>query len=62
VTKDRLPLAGPVPGETGLWVACGYSGHRNVLGLACGELVAHAILGQPTGGLDLFDPARLLGA
>jgi glycine/D-amino acid oxidase-like deaminating enzyme len=60
VTKDRLPLAGPVPGRDGLWVTCGYSGHGNVLGLACGELVASAILGQPAPELQLFDPARLL--
>jgi glycine/D-amino acid oxidase-like deaminating enzyme len=59
-TADRLPLAGQAPGRDGLWVACGYSGHGNVLGLACGELVAGAILGRPTPELDLFDPARLL--
>jgi len=57
---DRLPLAGPVPGRDGLWVAAGYSGHGNVLGLACGELVAGAILGRPPPELQLFDPARLL--
>jgi glycine/D-amino acid oxidase-like deaminating enzyme len=41
-------------------VACGYSGHGNVLGLTCGELVAHAILGRPDAELQLFEPARLL--
>jgi gamma-glutamylputrescine oxidase len=60
VTEDRLPLAGPVPGRGGLWVACGYSGHGNVHGLACGELVALAILGQASPELQLFDPARRL--
>jgi gamma-glutamylputrescine oxidase len=60
VTEDPLPLVGRVPGQQGLWVACGYSGHGNVLGLACGELVAHAILGRPDPLLELFDPARLL--
>jgi gamma-glutamylputrescine oxidase len=58
-TEDRLPLAGPIPGREGLWVAAGYSGHGNVLGLACGELVAGAILGRPPPELQLFDPARL---
>ena len=58
-TEDRLPLAGPVPGRDGLWVAAGYSGHGNVLGLACGELVAEAVLGRPPPELQLFDPARL---
>ena len=59
-TADQLPLAGPVPGREGLWVAAGYSGHGNVLGLACGELVAQAVLGQPAPELQLFDPARAL--
>jgi gamma-glutamylputrescine oxidase len=59
-TEDRLPLAGPIPGREDLWVAAGYSGHGNVLGLACGELVAGAILGRPPPELRLFDPARLL--
>ena len=58
-TADRLPLAGAVPEHDGVWVACGYSGHGNVLGLACGELVAGAILGDAP-GLELFDPARLV--
>jgi gamma-glutamylputrescine oxidase len=60
VTDDRLPLVGPVPGRDGAWVAAGYSGHGNVLGLACGELVAEAILGRPPPELRLFDPSRLL--
>jgi gamma-glutamylputrescine oxidase len=59
-TADRLPLAGLVPGHDGLWVAAGYSGHGNVLGFACGDLVAGAILGLPPPELALFDPSRLL--
>jgi glycine/D-amino acid oxidase-like deaminating enzyme len=59
-TDDQRPLAGRIPGHDGLWVAAGYSGHGNVLGLACGELVAGAILGQPPPELRLFDPGRLL--
>ena len=59
-TEDRLPLVGPLPGRDGVWVAAGYSGHGNVLGLACGELVAGAILGRPPPELRLFEPARLL--
>ena len=59
-TPDLMPLAGQVPGHVGVWVAAGYSGHGNVLGLACGELVAQAILGRPAPELELFDPARLL--
>ena len=60
VDADRLPLVGPVPGQDGAWVARGYSGHGNVLGLACGELVANAVLGRGEPELELFDPARLL--
>jgi glycine/D-amino acid oxidase-like deaminating enzyme len=59
-TEDRLPLVGAAPGHDGVWVACGYSGHGNVLGLACGELLAGAILGRPAHELELFEPARLL--
>jgi len=62
LTQDMLPLVGGIPGRDGTWVAAGYSGHGNVLGLMCGELVADAILGRPHPILELFDPARLLGA
>jgi gamma-glutamylputrescine oxidase len=61
-TEDRLPLVGPLPGNDRVWVSVGYSGHGNVMGLACGELVARAILGDPAPELDLFDPARLISA
>lgn len=58
-TPDTNPLVGPMPGRDGVWIAGGYSGHGNVLGLACGELVARAILGERPPELELFDPARL---
>jgi len=57
---DFLPVVGRVPGDARTWVAGGYSGHGNVLGFVCGELVAGAILGRPAPELALFDPARLL--
>ncbi|HLE98719.1 MAG TPA: FAD-dependent oxidoreductase [Gaiellaceae bacterium] len=59
---DFLPVVGRVPGEDGLWVAGGYSGHGNVLGFACGRLVARAILGDRDPLLELFEPSRLLVA
>jgi gamma-glutamylputrescine oxidase len=59
-SPDELPLVGAVPGRNGVWVSRGYSGHGNVLGLACGDLVAKAILGDREPELELFDPARLL--
>ena len=60
LTQDMLPLVGRVPGRDRLWVAAGYSGHGNVLGFACGELVADAILGRGSPQLELLDPARFL--
>ena len=60
VTDDLLPLAGQAPGRDRLWVSCGYSGHGNVLGFACGDLVAQAILARPAPELSLFDPAQAL--
>ena len=58
-TPDLVPLVGPVPGRDGVWVAGGYSGHGNALGLACGDLVARAILGEEPPELEIFAPARL---
>jgi gamma-glutamylputrescine oxidase len=61
LTQDMLPLVGRVPGRDRIWVAAGYSGHGNVLGFACGELVADAILGRGSPQLELLDPARFSG-
>jgi gamma-glutamylputrescine oxidase len=59
LTQDMLPLVGPVPGRDGrVWVAGGYSGHGNVLGFACGGLVADAMAGRESPHLELLDPAR----
>jgi len=60
LTQDMLPLVGPIPGRERVWVAAGYSGHGNVLGFMCGDLVARAMLGDPHPLLDLFAPERLL--
>ena len=60
LVMDFLPVVGRVPGDDRTWVAGGYSGHGNVLGLLCGELVAEAMLGRCAPELTLFDPARLL--
>lgn len=59
LVPDFMPVVGRVPEDGRTWVAGGYSGHGNVLGLACGELVAAAILGRETPLLSLFDPERL---
>jgi gamma-glutamylputrescine oxidase len=60
LVPDLMPVVGPHPGRDGLWVAGGYSGHGNVLGLMCGDLVAQAILGDPHPLLARMAPARLL--
>jgi gamma-glutamylputrescine oxidase len=60
LSQDLLPLVGRVPGHEGAWIAAGYSGHGNVLGFMCGELVASALLGDGDDLLELFSPARLL--
>jgi glycine/D-amino acid oxidase-like deaminating enzyme len=60
LTQDLIPLVGPVPGHDGVWVAAGYSGHGNVFGVLCGELVASALLGRDDPLLQLFAPARIV--
>ena len=60
MVMDFLPVVGRVPGLDNVWVAGGYSGHGNVLGFACGELVAEAITGATRPFADELDPARLL--
>ena len=57
-TADHLPLVGALPGRDGVWVSVGYSGHGNVLGFACGELVAEAILGREDPRLGPLSPER----
>jgi glycine/D-amino acid oxidase-like deaminating enzyme len=60
LVPDLMPVVGQVPGRNGMWAAGGYSGHGNVLGLMCGDLVAQAILGVPHPLLEPMAPARLL--
>ena len=59
---DFLPVVGEVPGGERVWVAGGYSGHGNVLGFLCGDLVARALGGDVDPLLAAFDPGRLLAA
>jgi glycine/D-amino acid oxidase-like deaminating enzyme len=56
-TPDRLPLVGELRGRPGLWVSLGYSGHGNVLALACGERLARTLLGDASVP-PAFDPGR----
>ena len=64
---DFLPVVGPLPGDGRAWIAGGYSGHGNVLGFACGDLAARALLERgldeaDTALLAAFTPERLLGS
>ena len=61
LVPDFLPVVGRAPESDRVWLAGGYSGHGNVLGLLCGGLVADAILGRDDPVLELFRPERLLG-
>jgi gamma-glutamylputrescine oxidase len=61
-TPDRLPLVGALPGRADVSVALGYSGHGNVLALACGEGLGRAILGDADPRLGAFSPERILDA
>jgi gamma-glutamylputrescine oxidase len=61
-TPDYLPLVGALPGRAGVWVSVGYSGHGNVLGFACGEHVAEAVLGRRDERLGALSPGRILVA
>lgn len=60
LVPDLMPVVGELPGRDGIWVAGGYSGHGNVLGLMCGDLVARAITGDPHPLLERMAPARLV--
>jgi gamma-glutamylputrescine oxidase len=60
VVLDFMPVVGRLPESERVWVAGGYSGHGNVLGFLCGDLVAKAMLGEPHPLLGMFAPARLL--
>lgn len=60
LVPDLMPVVGRHPGREGVWIAGGYSGHGNVLGLMCGDLVARAMAGEPHPLLKQMDPARLL--
>jgi gamma-glutamylputrescine oxidase len=60
LVPDLMPVVGELPGREGVWTAGGYSGHGNVLGLMCGDLVAQAILGEPHPLLEHMAPARLV--
>lgn len=64
VTRDGLPLIGPVPGARGAFVATGHGVWGILLAPATGEAIADLVLEGAAGTADLspFDPARLPAA
>ena len=61
VTRDGLPLVGPVPGARGAFAATGHGVWGILLAPATGEVVAELVLEGAARTVDLapFDPARL---
>ena len=55
---DMLPVAGPVPGQAGLWAHFGHGHQGFTLGPVTAPLLADQIDGAP--GIDALQPARLI--
>lgn len=61
-TRDRLPIAVPLPGANG-WAVGGFSGNGMSLGMIIGRILADSLLGGPTDPrLSLFATERFSGA
>jgi sarcosine oxidase len=60
-TEDRHPLVGPLPGQPGVWLLGGFSGHGFKLAPVFGKLMAELLTqGRPSLSIAQFDPARVL--
>ncbi|MGH2448517.1 MAG: NAD(P)/FAD-dependent oxidoreductase [Chloroflexota bacterium] len=57
-TPDQLPLTGPVPERSGLYLSAGFSGHGVSLAPCCGREVAREALGRPSSLPAAFSPGR----
>jgi sarcosine oxidase subunit beta len=58
VTPDRQPALGPVPGQEGLHVAAGFSGHGFMIAPAVARIVTAGVLGEPDPVLTILDAGR----
>jgi gamma-glutamylputrescine oxidase len=56
---DERPLAGPVPGEDGLYVLGGYNGTGNLNGFVAGRVVAALIARGSSPDADLYGTERI---
>ena len=62
-TPDKLPLIGPVPGDSTLWLATGHEGLGITTSLATAELLAAAFTGSaPAIAPEPYLPARFATA
>jgi len=59
ISADWNPIVGPVPGQEGLYVAVGFSGHGFKLAPTIGEALAQTVLGQePRVPITDYSPTR----
>jgi sarcosine oxidase, subunit beta len=56
--EDEIPLIGPAPHHSGLYLALGFSGHGFAIAPAVGRAVADELAGQPAPALDGLRPTR----
>jgi D-hydroxyproline dehydrogenase subunit beta len=62
-TPDKLPLIGPFPGDSTLWLATGHEGLGITTALATAELLAAQLSGEhPTIAAEPYLPARFMPA
>ncbi|GAA2156723.1 MULTISPECIES: FAD-dependent oxidoreductase [Glycomyces] len=57
-TTDRVPFVGRMPGEDGVYVACGFGGWGMTNGVAAARTIADTMAGTPPPWAGLFDPGR----
>jgi sarcosine oxidase subunit beta len=58
ITPDRQPILGAAPGQEGLYLAAGFSGHGFMIAPAVGRILADAVEGRHDPILDALDAAR----
>jgi glycine/D-amino acid oxidase-like deaminating enzyme/nitrite reductase/ring-hydroxylating ferredoxin subunit len=57
-TSDRVPFVGPLHGEHGVYVACGFGGWGMSNGVAAARTIADTMAGTPPPWAELFGPGR----
>lgn len=57
-TTDRVPFVGPLSGDDGVYVACGFGGWGMTNGVAAAHTIAETMAGTPPRWAELFGPGR----